>query len=138
MRFWLDDTLQLQLKFLELLRQEYLIGLVPLPLMDMKFHHLQTSELFQWFRFRKDSRLLNLEQNFSAYNEVGHDVFQLNIATVLRRLGRNAFNKIGDLKLSGYLADLEERYQTVLYLADSPVTSPWTKHALHRPTVFCF
>lgn len=63
----------------------------------------------------------------SAYNEVGHDVFQLNIATVLRRLGRNAFNKIGDLKLSGYLADLEERYQTVLYLADSPVTSPWTK-----------
>lgn len=63
----------------------------------------------------------------SAYNDISHNVFLLNISTVLRRLGRNAFNKIGILKLSGYLADLEERYQTVLYIADSSVTSPWTK-----------
>lgn len=64
---------------------------------------------------------------FSAFKDIGQDVFHLNIATVLHKLGRNAFSKIGDLKLSGYLADLEERYQTVLYVADSPVASPWTR-----------
>lgn len=63
---------------------------------------------------------------FNAYTDLGNNAFLLNGATVLHRLGRNAFNKIGVLKLSGYLADLEERYQTVLYIADSSVTSPWT------------
>lgn len=63
---------------------------------------------------------------FNSYKDIGHQVFSLNISTVLHRLGRNAFNKIGVLKLSGYLADLEERYQTVLYIADVSVTSPWT------------
>lgn len=63
---------------------------------------------------------------FTSYKDIGHQVFSLNIATVLHKLGRNAFNKIGGLKLSGYLADLEERYQTVMYVADVSVSSPWT------------
>lgn len=63
----------------------------------------------------------------SAYKDIGQDVTSLNIATMLHHLGRNAFNKIGLLKLSGYLADLEERYQTVVYVADTNVNSLWTQ-----------
>lgn len=63
----------------------------------------------------------------SAYKDIGHNVTSLNIATILHHLGRNAFNKIGLLKLSGYLADLEEKYQTVLYVADTSVNSLWTQ-----------
>lgn len=63
----------------------------------------------------------------SAYKEIGQNVISLNIASILHHLGRNAFNKIGLLKLSGYLADLEERYQTVVYMADTDVNSLWTQ-----------
>lgn len=63
----------------------------------------------------------------SAYKDIGQDVISLNIAAILQHLGRNAFNKIGLLKLSGHLADLEERYQTVVYIADSNVNSLWTQ-----------
>lgn len=63
----------------------------------------------------------------TAYKGIGHNVTSLNIAAVLRHLGRNAFSKIGSLKLTGYLADLEEKYQTVVYIADSNVNSLWTE-----------
>lgn len=53
-------------------------------------------------------------------------VTSLNQAAILNHLGRHAFSRMGKLKLSQYLADLEEKYGMVLYVADTPVKSPWT------------
>lgn len=41
----------------------------------------------------------------------------LNQAAILNHLGKHAFNKMGKLKLSQYLADLEEKYGLVVYVA---------------------
>lgn len=68
-------------------------------------------------------RLLN------ALHQVGvtRGVTSLNQAAILNHLGRHAFSKMGKLKLSQYLADLEEKYGLVLYIADTNVNSPWTQ-----------
>ncbi|KAL4890574.1 lysophospholipase nte1 [Aspergillus ambiguus] len=68
-------------------------------------------------------RLLN------ALHQIGvtNGVTSLNQAAILNHLGRHAFNKMGKLKLSQYLADLEEKYGMVLYIADTNVNSPWTQ-----------
>ena len=59
------------------------------------------------------NRLLN------ALTEVGapNGATSLNSAAVLNHLGKHAFNKMGKLKLSHYLADLEEKYGLVIYIA---------------------
>ncbi|KAK5698086.1 phosphatidylcholine and lysophosphatidylcholine phospholipase [Elasticomyces elasticus] len=54
-------------------------------------------------------------------------VTTLNQSTILNHLGRHAFSRMGKLKLSQYLADLEEKYGLVLYVADTSVKSPWTQ-----------
>jgi lysophospholipid hydrolase len=59
-------------------------------------------------------------------------VVSLNQATILNHLGRHAFNRMGKLKLSQYLADLEEKYGLVLYVADTPVKSPWTQTCISQ------
>jgi lysophospholipid hydrolase len=41
----------------------------------------------------------------------------LNQAAILKHLGKHAFNKMGKLRLSQYLADLEEKYGLVVYVA---------------------
>ena len=41
----------------------------------------------------------------------------LNYSAILNHLGKHAFNKMGKLKLSQYLADLEEKYGLVVYVA---------------------
>jgi lysophospholipid hydrolase len=43
-------------------------------------------------------------------------VTSLNQTAILNHLGRHAFSKMGKLKLSQYLADLEEKYGLVLYI----------------------
>jgi lysophospholipid hydrolase len=59
------------------------------------------------------NRLLN------ALTEVGapNGATSLNSAAVLNHLGKHAFNRMGKLKLSHYLADLEEKYGLVIYVA---------------------
>jgi lysophospholipid hydrolase len=59
------------------------------------------------------NRLLN------ALTEVGapNGATSLNSAAVLNHLGKHAFNRMGKLKLSQYLADLEEKYGLVIYVA---------------------
>lgn len=59
------------------------------------------------------SRLMN------ALHQIGTPggVTQLNQAAILNHLGRHAFSRMGRLKLSQYLADLEEKYGLVLYVA---------------------
>ncbi|KAL1838730.1 hypothetical protein VTJ49DRAFT_2267 [Mycothermus thermophilus] len=55
----------------------------------------------------------------SALNTVGppNGATSLNSAAVLNHLGKHAFNKMGKLKLQHYLADLEEKYGLVIYVA---------------------
>lgn len=66
------------------------------------------------------SRLTN------ALTQIGTSIVSLNQGAILNHLGRHAFSKMGKLKLSQYLADLEEKYGLVLYVADTNVQSPWT------------
>lgn len=59
------------------------------------------------------SRLMNALTQIGANN----GVTSLNQAAILNHLGRHAFSRMGKLKLSQYLADLEEKYGLVLYVA---------------------
>lgn len=63
----------------------------------------------------------------SAMSFAGSRVAILNQATIFSHLGRYAFNRMGKLRLAGHLADMEEKYNKLLYVVDSPATSPWTQ-----------
>ncbi|KLU82716.1 lysophospholipase NTE1 [Magnaporthiopsis poae ATCC 64411] len=65
----------------------------------------------------------------TALTQVGapNGATSLTQSAILNHLGRHAFNKMGNLKLSQYLADLEEKYGLVIYVADTNVNSPWTQ-----------
>lgn len=65
----------------------------------------------------------------AALGQVGtpNGATSLNQAAILNHLGKHAFNRMGKLKLSQYLADLEEKYSLVVYVADTNVNSPWTQ-----------
>jgi lysophospholipid hydrolase len=45
---------------------------------------------------------------------------------------------MGKLKVAGWLADLEQRYRIVLYVVDSPVSSPWTQTCIRQVGFFSF
>ena len=65
----------------------------------------------------------------TALSQIGvtNGVISLNQAAIFNHLGRHAFSRMGKLKLSQYLADLEDRYGLLLYIADTNVNSPWTQ-----------
>ena len=69
-----------------------------------------------------------------ALSQIGvvNGVTSLNQAAILSHLGRHAFSRMGKLKLSQYLADLEERYGMLLYIADTNVNSPWTQTCIRQ------
>lgn len=75
-------------------------------------------------------RLAGALRQVNASSDVA--VHVLNQATVLNHLGRHAFSRIGKLKLAGYLADLEEKYRMVLYVADTSVNAPWTQTCISQ------
>ncbi|AQZ18336.1 NTE1 (YML059C) [Zygosaccharomyces parabailii] len=62
-----------------------------------------------------------------AFKRVGRSTIGLNQRTALSHLGRHAFDRLAKLKESGYFAELEDMFQTVVYIADTPVNSSWTK-----------
>ncbi|OAA81203.1 Patatin-like serine hydrolase [Akanthomyces lecanii RCEF 1005] len=68
-------------------------------------------------------------QLMNALSQMGtpNGATSLNQAAILNHLGKHAFSKIGKLRLSQYLADLEEKYGLVVYVADTNVNSPWTQ-----------
>lgn len=74
------------------------------------------------------SRLLNALTQIGVVNGIA----SLNQAAILNHLGRHAFSRMGKLKLSQYLADLEERYGMLLYIADTNVNSPWTQTCISQ------
>ncbi|MCJ1384162.1 phosphatidylcholine and lysophosphatidylcholine phospholipase [Xylographa soralifera] len=70
----------------------------------------------------------------SALTQIGvvNGVTSLNQSAILNHLGRHAFSRMGKLKLSQYLADLEERFGMLLYIADTNVNSPWTQTCISQ------
>ena len=70
----------------------------------------------------------------TALNQIGtvNGVTALSQSSILNHLGRHAFSRMGKLKLSQYLADLEEKYGLVLYVADTSVKSPWTETCISQ------
>jgi lysophospholipid hydrolase len=67
-----------------------------------------------------------------ALEGIGAATSYLNQASISGHLGRHAFTRMGKLKSAGWLADQEQRYRTVLYVADSPVSSPWTQTCIRQ------
>lgn len=76
------------------------------------------------------SRLMNALTQIGATN----GVTSLNQAAILNHLGRHAFSRMGKLKLSQYLADLEEKYGLVLYVAGKFDSLPL--HSWHMMRIF--
>ncbi|CAK5264734.1 unnamed protein product, partial [Mycena citricolor] len=68
----------------------------------------------------------------SALEGIGATTSYLNQASVSQHLGRHAFTRMGKLKAAGWLADQEQKYRTVLYVADSPVNSSWTQTCIRQ------
>lgn len=68
----------------------------------------------------------------AALESIGAPTSYLNQASVSSHLGRHAFTRMGKLKVAGWLADQEQRYRTVLYVADSAVNSPWTQTCIRQ------
>ncbi|KAG9097923.1 phosphatidylcholine and lysophosphatidylcholine phospholipase, partial [Ceratobasidium sp. 392] len=68
----------------------------------------------------------------AALEDMGAPTSFLTQASVTRHLGRHAFTKLGKLKASGWLAEQEQRYRIVLYVADTPVGSPWTQTCIRQ------
>ena len=67
-----------------------------------------------------------------ALLENGDHAKLLNYASATEFLGRQAFSRIGHLKLSRYLADLEECNRLVLMVADGVSSSPWTQRCIRQ------
>lgn len=67
-----------------------------------------------------------------AFKQVGRSTIGLNQSTTLSHLGRHAFDGLAKLKQSGYFAELEEIYETVVYIADTPLTSSWTTTCINQ------
>lgn len=64
---------------------------------------------------------------------IGRNVIALDQASTLTHLGRHAFNeRLAQLKLSGYFAYLEEQYETIVYVCDTPLKLSWTSTCISQ------
>lgn len=69
----------------------------------------------------------------NALKAIGRSVIALDRTSTLTHLGRHAFDeRLAQLKLSGHFAFLEEEYQTVVYICDSPLKSTWTSTCISQ------
>ncbi|QGN16555.1 lysophospholipase NTE1 [Kluyveromyces marxianus] len=68
----------------------------------------------------------------NALRSCGKSTIGLNQRTTLSHLGRHAFDKLSTLKQSGYFSELEELYEIVVYIADTPVSSSWTQTCISQ------
>ena len=68
----------------------------------------------------------------ASLESIGAKTCFLNQASISNQLGHHAFTRMGKLKAAGWFADLEQRYRTVLYVADSPVNSSWTQTCIRQ------
>ena len=68
----------------------------------------------------------------NALEAIGAPTAFLNQASVSDHLGRHAFTRMGNLKAAGWLAEQEQKYRIVLYIADSAVNSQWTQTCIRQ------
>lgn len=69
----------------------------------------------------------------SAFEDtLGGPAAFLNQSSVMSVLGRHAFNRMGKLKLAGWLAEQEQKYRLVLYVVDTAVSSPWAQTSIRQ------
>jgi lysophospholipid hydrolase len=68
----------------------------------------------------------------TALEGIGAPTSYLNQVSVSNALGRHAFTRMGKLKTAAWLADQEQRYKIVLYVADSSVGSSWTQTCIRQ------
>lgn len=68
----------------------------------------------------------------AALESVGAPTSYLNQSSVSNHLGRHAFTRMGKLKAAGWLAEQEQKYRIVLYVADSSVNSAWTQTCIRQ------
>lgn len=73
---------------------------------------------------------------FAALESVGAPTAYLNQSSLSDHLGRHAFTRMGKLKAAGWLAEQEQKYRIVLYVADSAVSSSWTQTCIRQVSVF--
>jgi lysophospholipid hydrolase len=73
----------------------------------------------------------------AALESIGASTSYLNQASISAHLGRHVFTRMGKLKAAGWLAEQEQRYRTVLYVADSPVGSSWTQTCIRQVSQYC-
>ena len=71
----------------------------------------------------------------AALESIGASTSYLNQASISAQLGRHSFSRMGKLKAAGWLADQEQKYQVVLYVADSPVNSSWTQTCIRQVSI---
>lgn len=68
-----------------------------------------------------------------ALRAIGRNVIALDQTTTLKHLGRHAFDeRLAHLKLSGYFTYLEEKYETIVYVCDTPLKSNWTSTCISQ------
>lgn len=67
-----------------------------------------------------------------AFKNVNRSVIGLDQASTLNYLGKHAFDRLSRLRQSGFFSDLEERYQIVVYIADTAVNSSWTSTCIQQ------
>lgn len=53
-------------------------------------------------------------------------------STIINELGKHAFTRLGRLRLVSWLAEQEENYGIVVYVADGGVSSPWTQRCIRQ------
>ena len=68
----------------------------------------------------------------AALEGIGAPTSYLNQVSVSNVLGRHAFTRMGKLKTAAWLADQEQRYKIVLYVADASVGSSWTQTCIRQ------
>ncbi|VEU23429.1 DEKNAAC104563 [Brettanomyces naardenensis] len=67
-----------------------------------------------------------------ALEAIGKSVKMLNQSSALSNLGKHAFDRLAKLKQSGYFAELEEKYDIVMYLVDTIANSSWTRTCIQQ------
>jgi lysophospholipid hydrolase len=69
---------------------------------------------------------------YAALEGIGAPTAYLDQTSVMSHVGRHAFTRMGNLKVAGWLAEQEQRYRIVLYIADTPVGSQWTQTCIRQ------
>ncbi|QPG76259.1 hypothetical protein FOA43_003645 [Brettanomyces nanus] len=67
-----------------------------------------------------------------ALEATGKSVKMLNQSSALTSLGKHAFDRLAKLKQSGYFAELEEKYDIIVYLVDTIANSSWTRTCIQQ------